>query len=75
MSPSVVVVASLKPERTRLVEFNILEESFLWLKESSCNKSVALPGSTSTLCTSKPLIKKGEYKRIIMGHNDLVWVY
>ena len=58
MSPSVVVVAPLKPERTRPVEFNIREESFIWLKVGSCNKSVALSGSTSTLCTSKSLIQR-----------------
>ena len=58
MSPSVVVVAPLKPERTHLTKFNIVEESFIWLKAGSCNKSVALVGSTSTLCTSKPLIQR-----------------
>ena len=58
MSPSVVVVASLKLERTRSVELNILEESFIWLKAGNCNKSAALLGFTSTLCTSKPLIQR-----------------
>ena len=58
MSPSVVVVALLKPERIHPVEFNIHEESFIWLKAGSCNKSVALPESTSTLCKSKPLIQR-----------------
>ena len=56
ISPSVVVVASLKLERIRLTEFNISGESFIWLKTGSYKKSTALPGSTSTLCTSKPLI-------------------
>ena len=58
MSPSVVVGTPLKPERIRPAEFNIREESFIWLKVGSCNKSVALPGSTSTLCRSKPLIQR-----------------
>ena len=57
MSPSVVVVTSLKPERTRPAEFNIREESFIWLKAGSYNKSIAQLGSTSTLCTSKPIIQ------------------
>ena len=58
MSPSVVFVVSLKPERTRPIKFNICEERFIWLKAGSCNKSVALLGSTSTLCTSKLLIQR-----------------
>ena len=33
MSPSVVVVVPLKPEMTRPTEFNISEESLIWLKE------------------------------------------
>ena len=43
MSPSVVVVAPLKPERIRPAEFNSPEESFIWLKAGNCNKSAALP--------------------------------
>ena len=31
---------------------------FIYLKAGSCNRSVALPGLTSTLCTSKSLIHK-----------------
>ena len=31
---------------------------FIYLKAGSCNRSAALPGSTSTLCTSKLLIHK-----------------
>ena len=58
MSPSVVVVTPLKPERIRLAEFNIPEESFIWLKAGNYKNSVALLGSTSTLCTSKSLIHK-----------------
>ena len=56
MSPSVVVVVPLKPKMTHAAEFNICEESFIWLNAGSYNKSVALLGSTSTLCTSKLLI-------------------
>ena len=51
MSPNVVVVRPLKLERTSPAEFSIYEESFIWLKAGSCNKSAALPGSTSTLST------------------------
>ena len=58
MSPSVVVVALLKPERTRSVELNIPVESFICLKAGSYNKSIELPGSTNTPCTSKPLIHR-----------------
>ena len=58
MSPSVVVVAPLKPERIRSAEFNICRERFIWLKVGTCNKFVVLPGSTSTLCISKPLIQR-----------------
>ena len=57
-SLSVVVVALLKPERISPVEFSIPNESSILLKASSCNKSVALPGSTNTLCTSKKLINR-----------------
>ena len=56
ISPSVMVVVPLKPKRIRPAEFNIPEESFIWLKAGSYNKSVMVPGSTSTLCTSKLLI-------------------
>ena len=59
ISPSVVVVAPLKLESICPAEFNISRESFIWLKAGSCNKSTALPESTSTLCTSKPLIQRG----------------
>ena len=48
---SVVVVVPLKLERIRSIEFNIREESFIWLKADSCNKAAALPGSTSIMCT------------------------
>ena len=58
MSPSVVVIASLKLERIFPTEFNIHEEIFIWLKVGNCNKSTALLGSTSTLRTSKPLIHR-----------------
>ena len=58
MSPSIVVVVSLKPERICPAEFNIPKENFIWLKAGSCNKSTSLSGSTSTLCTSKPIIHR-----------------
>ena len=71
-SPSVTVVAPLKPERIRLAEFSIANERFICLKAGSYNKSVALPGSISTLCTSKPLIQRVSNQCIIVGHNDFV---
>ena len=49
MSPSVVVVAPLKPERICLTEFSIPVESFIWLKAGSSNKSTVMPESTNTL--------------------------
>ena len=57
-SPNVTVVAPLKPERIYPAEFIIYEESFIYLNADSCSKSVALLGSTNTLCTSKPLIQR-----------------
>ena len=42
------MLASLKPERIRLAEFNMLEESFICVKAGSWSKYAALPGSTST---------------------------
>ena len=57
-SPNFVVVAHLKLERIRLAEFSMSEESFICVKAGSRSKSTALPGSTSTLCTSKPLIQR-----------------
>ena len=57
-SPRVMVVTPLKPQRIHLVEFTTPKESFICLKVSSCNKFVALLGSTRTLCTSKLLIQR-----------------
>ena len=57
-SPNVTTVAPLKPERICPTEFSIHEESFICLKAGNCNKSTALPGSTSILCISKPLIQR-----------------
>ena len=58
MSPIVTVVAPLKPDNILLVEFILSKEMFIFLKAGSCNRLAALPGSTSTLCTSKSLIHK-----------------
>ena len=58
MSSIVVVVVLLKLERIMPAELNLSKEMFIYLKASSCNRSIALPGSTSTLCTSKLLIHK-----------------
>ena len=58
MSPIVTVVALLKPDGTLLAELSLFKEMFICLKASSCNRSVSLPRSTSTLCTLKSLIHK-----------------
>ena len=58
MSPIVIVVASLKPDRILLAELSLSKEIFICLKVGSCNRSAALPESTNTLCTSKSFIHK-----------------
>ena len=58
MSPIVTVVAPLNPYRILPVELSLLKEMFICLKEGNCNRSVALLGLTSTLCTSKSLIHR-----------------
>ena len=58
MSPIVTVVAPLKPNMILPAELNLSKEMFICLKVGSYNRSAALPGLTSTLCTSKSLIHK-----------------
>ena len=58
MSPIVTVVALLKPDMILPDELNLSKEMLICLKAGSCNRSAALPGSTSNLCTSKSLIHK-----------------
>ena len=58
MSPIVTIVAPLNPDKILPTELNLLKEMFISLKAGSCNRLVVLPGSTSTLCTSKSLIHK-----------------
>ena len=58
ISPTVSVVALLKPDKIMPVELSLSSGTFICLKSRSCNKSVALPGSTSTLCTLKLLMHK-----------------
>ena len=58
ISSRVKVVALLKPDSKHATEFSVSIESFICLKAGNCNKSVALPGSTKTLCTSKSLIQR-----------------
>ena len=53
MLPIVTVVAPLKPDRILPVKLSLSKEMFICLKAGGCSKSVALPGSTSTLCTLK----------------------
>ena len=58
MSLIVTMVAPLKSDRILPVELSLFKEMFICLKVGSCNISVALLRSTSTLCTSKSLIHK-----------------
>ena len=68
MSPIVTVVASLKLDKILPVELSLSKEMFICLKAGKemficlkagrCNRSAAVPGSTSTLCTSKLLTYK-----------------
>ena len=57
-SPIVIVVAPLKPDKILPAEIDLSKERFICLEAGSCNRSVVLPWSTSTLCTSKLLIHK-----------------
>ena len=52
------MVAPLNPNRILPAELNLSKEMFICLKAGSCNRLAALPGSTSTLCTSKSLIHR-----------------
>ena len=58
MSPIVTVVAPLKSDRIISAELCLPKDMPICLKAGSCNRSVALLGSTSTLCTLKVLIHK-----------------
>ena len=58
MSPIVIVVALLNPDRILPVELSMSKEMFIYLKAGNCNRSAVLLRSTSTLCTSKLLIHK-----------------
>ena len=58
MSPIVTMVAPLKPNMILPAELSLSKEMFIYLKAGNCNRSAALPGSTSILCTSKWLIHK-----------------
>ena len=54
----VSVVAPLNPDKILPAEMSLSTGTFIYLKAGSCNKSVPLPGSTITLCTSKLLMHK-----------------
>ena len=56
MSPIVPMVAPLKPDKILPLELRLSKEMFIFLKVGSCNRLVALLGSTSTLCTLKLFI-------------------
>ena len=52
------VVAPLNPDKILPSKPSLLSETFIYQKAGSCSKSVVLPGSISTLCTSKLLMHK-----------------
>ena len=58
MSLTVSVVAPLNPDKILPTELSLLSGTCICLKAGRCNKSIALPRSTSTLCTSKLLMHK-----------------
>ena len=58
ISPMVIMVAPLNPNKILPAELSLSSGIFIYLKVGSCNKSVLLPGSTSSLCTSKLLMHK-----------------
>ena len=58
ISPAVNLVALLNPDKILPVELSLSSGICICLKAVSCNKLAALPGSTSTLCTSKLLMHK-----------------
>ena len=53
-----LVVAPLNPDRILPAELSLSKEMLICLKAGNCNRSAVLPGSTSTLCTSKLLLHK-----------------
>ena len=54
----VSVVAPLNPDKILPTELSLSSGTCICLKAGSCNKSATLPGSTSTLFTSKLLMHK-----------------
>ena len=54
----VSIVAPLNQDKTLPVELSLPSGTLICLKAGSCNRSAALPGLTSTLCTSKLLMHK-----------------
>ena len=76
MLPIVTMVASLNPDRIQPAELSLSKEMFICLKADSCNRSAALPGSTSTLCTSKSLIHRVSTSASwcgVMTLDELTW--
>ena len=70
----IIVVTSLKPDRILPVELSMSKEMSICLKAGSCNRSVMLSGSTSTLCTSKSLIHKVSTSASSCGVMNLDWL-
>ena len=58
ISHTVSVVASLNSDKILFAELSLSRDTCICLKAGSYNKLVALPGSTSALCTSNLLMHK-----------------
>ena len=58
ISPIVTMVAPLKPDRILPTELSLSKWMFICLNADNCNRLAVLPGSSSTMCTSKSLIHK-----------------
>ena len=58
ISPAINLVALLNLDKILPAELSLSSGICICLKAGSCNKLAALPGSTSTLCTSKLLMHK-----------------
>ena len=52
------MVAPLNLDRILPAELSMSKEMFICPKAGGCNRSAALPGSTSSLCTLKSLIHR-----------------
>ena len=76
MSPIMIVFAPLILDRILPIELNLSTEMFICLKAGSCNRSVALPGSTNILCISNLFTHKVSTNESwcgVMTLDGLIW--